>query len=176
LIDVDHCQPDDSALRCIEFIAMSAAMAEQALIWASLEAASRRCDDLVPLVYERLFAAHPEVVEIFAVGPGEAPNPAMGGMINELIALIGDGIDNGHLDSTIMSTLINHGGWGIDLAMYRTLLDGLIDSVREACGEAWSGAMAAAWQRRSALIMDSLQRNQAEFERQRAAAISSESR
>ena len=134
-------------------------MSDQNLIWASLEAAAENGDDLVPDVYAQLFAARPEVREIFAAEP-DAPNPAMGSMINEIMTLIADGIDAGTLDSTIMSTLINHLGWGIDLAMYQTLLDALVKSVRDASGEHWSGEMEAAWQRRVALVMGSLRATQ----------------
>lgn len=134
-------------------------MSDQDLIWASLEAAAESGDDLVPVVYAQLFAARPEVREIFAVEP-DAPNPAMGSMINEIITLIADGIDAGTLDSTIMSTLINHLGWGIDLAMYQTLLDALTKAVRDASGAQWTDDMAAAWRRRVELVMDSLRATQ----------------
>jgi hemoglobin-like flavoprotein len=148
------------------------AMSDQELIWASLETAAERCDDLVPPVYMRLFAARPEVVDIFAVGPGDAPNPAMGGMINEILTLIAEGIDKGVLDSTIMSTLVNHLGWGIDMGLYQSLLDAVIDAVRCACAEHWTLEVAAAWQRRTALIMDSLRANQGVIDKQSSAAFS----
>lgn len=147
-------------------------MTDRELIWASLEVAAERCDDLVPLVYARLFVACPRVAAIFAVDAGEKPNPAMGSMVNELIALITDGIDTGLLDSIIMSTLINHVGWEIDFSLYRALLDALIDSVRASCGEQWSESAAAAWQRRCALIMDSLRDNQVTIDGQRDAVTS----
>ncbi len=143
-------------------------MSDQALIWNSLEIAAEHCDDLVPPVYARFFVARPEVAGIFAVGPGEKPNPAMGSMINELIALIADGIDAGTLDSTIMSTLINHLGWGIDLAMYEALLISLTESVRAACGDSWTDEMTGAWQRRAALVIDSLRANNGVIDRQHA--------
>lgn len=140
-------------------------MADQEAIWASLESAAEGGGDLVPAIYGRLFAARPQVAQIFAVGAGENPNPAMGSMVNEILALVADGIDSGVLDATIMSTLINHLGWGIDIDLHRTLLNAIRDTVREASGSAWSDAMAAAWERRIALILDSLASNQRIIER-----------
>src|SRR5690606_6483288 len=141
-------------------------MSDQELIWASLEIAAERCDDLVPPIYRRLFEARPQVEEIFAVGPGDRPNPAMGSMVNEILALVAEGIDNGALNSTIMSTLITHLGWGVDLDLYDAMLSAVVDSVRAECAEQWTDAMHAAWQRRMHLIMDSLRDNQSTIDQQ----------
>lgn len=132
------------------------AMTDQELIWSSLEAAASHCEDLAPPVYERFFAREPRVAEIFATGTGEAPNIPMGNMVYELIALVTDGIDNGTVDSITLSTAVTHLGWGIDLALYRSLLDALTDAVRDASGDAWMDETRLAWHRRTALIMGSL--------------------
>lgn len=143
-------------------------MTDQELIWASLEAASQECADLAPPVYAKFFAVQPKVAEIFAAGTREAPNIPMGNMIYELVVLITDGIDNGTLDSNTMSTLMTHIGWGIDLSMYRSLLDALTATVRDACGDAWNDDIMRAWHHRTTLIMDSLGANLIIIDRQLA--------
>jgi hemoglobin-like flavoprotein len=143
-------------------------MTDQELIWNSLEAAAEQCEDLAPLVYAKFFAVKPQVSEIFANGTREAPNIPMGNMIYELVVLVTDGIDNGTLDSNTMSTLMTHIGWGIDLAMYQSLLDALTATVRDACGNAWSDDTMRVWHRRTTLIMDSLRANLVIIDRQLA--------
>lgn len=143
-------------------------MTDQELIWNSLEAASEQCADLAPPVYAKFFAVKPQVSEIFANGTREAPNIPMGNMIYELVVLITDGIDNGTLDSNTMSTLMTHIGWGIDMAMYQSLLDSLTATVRDACGDAWNDDTMRAWHRRTTLIMDSLRANLVIIDRQLA--------
>lgn len=143
-------------------------MTDQELIWNSLEAASEQCEDLAPPVYAKFFAVKPQISEIFPAGTREAPNIPMGNMIYELVVLITDGIDNGTLNSNTMSTLMTHIGWGIDMAMYRSLLDALTATVRDACGDEWSEDTMQAWHRRTNLIMDSLRANSVVIEHQLA--------
>ena len=128
------------------------------LLLSSLEIAADRAGDIVPLVYERLFEARPSLRPIFAVELDSKPRTGMGSMINEVLRLIlAD--DDATLETEAHAAVVFHVGWGLDVPMYRDVLQSVMAAVRDACADAWNDAMAAAWHERLASVMTALRRH-----------------
>lgn len=131
-----------------------------ALIEASLELAADRIDDIVPLVYQRLFAMRQDLPAIFAVASDAAPRSGMGNMINEVLRLI---LADGKADTDVEahSAVVFHLGWGLDLQMYSDVLDAVLAAVHGACGETWTTDMLCAWGARLEEVRAALARQSA---------------
>jgi hemoglobin-like flavoprotein len=130
---------------------------------ASLELAAGRCSDIVPLVYERLFAARPDLRSLFAVQVGAAPRSGMGNMVNEVLRLVlAD--DAMALAAEAQAAVVFHVGWGLDVDMYRDVVDSVMTAVRDACGEAWTPRMQTGWQSRFADVLEALRRQHESIE------------
>lgn len=125
------------------------------LVTASLELAAERVDDLVPLVYERLFSVRPDLLSIFAVAAGSVPRSGMGNMVNEILRLmLADG--EAVLQSEAQAAVVFHVGWGLDMSMYVDILQSVMAAVQGACADAWTPAMSTAWRDRLGLVVTAL--------------------
>lgn len=123
----------------------------------SLQVASERVDDIVPLVFARLFATRLELPAIFATEPGAAPRSGMGNMVNEVLRLIlAEG--TAATEAEAQSAVVFHVGWGLELRMYADVLDAVMATVATACGEAWTPVMAEAWRSRLDVVRAALSR------------------
>jgi len=122
---------------------------------SSLELVAERCDDLVPLVYRRLFAARPDLREFFALGAAELPRTGMGNMVNEILRILADdsALD---LHNEAQAAIVFHTGWGLGMDMYRDVLAAVVASVRDMCGDEWPD-FEAAWCGRVDVVSRALQ-------------------
>ncbi len=132
----------------------------------SLELVAGRCDDIVPLVYARLFAARPELREFFAVGAGERPRTGMGNMVNEILRILASDETDLDLHNEAQAAIVFHTGWGLGKDTYREVIDAVVAVVREVCADEWPG-VACAWQGRVAVVTRALDANWDEIEGRR---------
>ena len=114
---------------------------------ALLEAAGERDIDIVPLVFDRFFARHPDTRELF-------PNleAAAGRMVNETLdALVGLAENAWWVDTTIINFVDLHRNFGtITEAQWHDWIDMTIDTLAEAGGDEAAAASKPAWQAQGA--------------------------
>ena len=100
-------------------------------------------DDTFPTrFYERLFAAHPEVRALFHRSTPGAQNKLFA---QKLVSLVDHIEDRTWLDRELGTLAQNHARYGVTPEMYPWVGDALIETLREACGDAWSDAAERAW-------------------------------
>lgn len=129
--------------------------ADQATVLSSLEVVAERCDDIVPSVYARLFEARPDLREFFAVHAGDAPRSGMGNMVNEILRMLAGDDGDLDLDCEAQATVVFHTGWGLGMDMYRDVLEAVVATVQQVCGEQWS-SFAEAWHTRVDAVTEAL--------------------
>ena len=118
-------------------------MAPTNLIERSFELAAERCDDLTPLVYRRLFRAHPEAVAMFR---SEGSDLVRGSMLALAIDAILDfsGERSGHF-RLIECEVISHDAYGTPRKLFGEFFGVIADTMRELLGKDWSPEMEQAW-------------------------------
>ena len=110
----------------------------------SLEIAAERCSDLTPLVYARLFAAHPELETHFVL---DTDKSVRGSMLSWVLTTILDYTEGGSIGRNLIeSEAMNHAGYGVPPATFNLFFGFIRDTVAEVCGADWNESMAAAWQ------------------------------
>lgn len=114
-----------------------------ALIVDSLELASVRCDDLTPLVYERLFREKPETRAMFRADP---KNLIKGSMLElALEAILDFAGERKASHRLIFSEVQSHDGYGTPPEIFTSFLVVIADTVRDLIGEQWSAEIDSAW-------------------------------
>ena len=111
----------------------------------SFELAAARCTDLAPLVYRRLFEAHPEARALFRTDGGEL---VMGSMLALTIEAILDfaGERSGHF-RLITSEVSSHDAYGTPLELFVAFFAIIAQALREVIGADWSDEIDAAWRK-----------------------------
>ncbi len=101
------------------------------------------CDDLTPLVYQRLFNVHPETRAMFRSQGSEL---VMGSMLALTIEAILDfaGERRGHF-CLIACEVTSHDAYGTPRGLFIAFFSVIRDTLRELLGEQWSPDMARAW-------------------------------
>jgi hemoglobin-like flavoprotein len=109
----------------------------------SFELAAERCEDLTPLVYRRLFDAHPEARTMFRT---EGSEPVKGSMLALTIDAILDfaGERTGHF-RLITSEIYSHDAYGTPRELFVAFFDIIAQTLREIVGADWSDEIDAAW-------------------------------
>lgn len=114
-----------------------------AVIDASLEAVAAACEDPTPLVYEALFARHPEMQDLFILDrSGAVRGQMLAQAIASLVDLAGPRTWGGHL---MRAEIVNHEGWGVPPEVFATFYPVVRDAFRDLAGAAWTAEMDAAW-------------------------------
>ena len=110
----------------------------------SFELAAMRCADLTPLVYRRLFDAHPEAQAMFRT---EGRELVMGSMLAMTIEAILDlaGDRSGHF-RLITSEVSSHDSYGTPRELFVAFFAFIAQTLREVIGADWSDDIDAAWQ------------------------------
>jgi hemoglobin-like flavoprotein len=110
----------------------------------SFELAAMRCADLTPLVYRRLFDAHPEAQAMFRT---EGRELVMGSMLAMTIEAILDlaGDRSGHF-RLITSEVSSHDSYGTPRELFVAFFAIIAQTLREVIGADWSDDIDAAWQ------------------------------
>ncbi|MBT1514681.1 globin [Bradyrhizobium sp. SRL28] len=118
-------------------------MASSNPIERSFELAAERCEDLTPLVYRRLFDAHPEARTMFRT---EGSELVKGSMLALTIDAILDfaGERTGHF-RLIISEVSSHDAYGTPRELFVAFFGIIAQTLREVLGSDWSDEIDAAW-------------------------------
>jgi hemoglobin-like flavoprotein len=113
------------------------------LIVESLELAAARCDDLTPLVYDRLFTEKPETRAMFRADP---KNLVKGSMLElALEAILDFAGEKKASHRLIFCEVQSHDAYGTQPEIFTVFFVVIRDVLRECLGAAWSVEFDAAW-------------------------------
>lgn len=116
----------------------------------SLALLAERVGDPKALVYERLFARHPETEALFVMDKGGHVRGQMLAMVLEAL------LDGGErLSGLIGIERMNHLGYGVSEDAFDGFYELLLETVREALEEGWTEAMEQGWRARIAALAPS---------------------
>ena len=123
----------------------TAMMASSNPIERSFELAAERCEDLTPLVYRRLFDAHPEARTMFRT---EGSELVKGSMLALTIEAILDfaGPRTGHF-RMIECEITSHNAYGTPRDLFIAFFGVIAGTLREVLGADWSPEIDAAWRK-----------------------------
>jgi hemoglobin-like flavoprotein len=110
----------------------------------SFELAAQRCEDLTPLVYQRLFREHPEAQAMFR---SEGSDLVKGSMLALTIDAILDfvGERTGHF-RLIECEVVSHDAYGTPRDLFIDFFGVIAETLREILVADWSQEIDAAWQ------------------------------
>ncbi len=112
-------------------------------ITASLELAGERCADPAPLVYTRLFAAHPEMQALFV---RDTNGSVRGEMLTRVFEMILDFIDRrAYAAQMIQCEVVTHEGYGVPPEVFGVFFGVVRETLRAVSAPDWTAAMDAAW-------------------------------
>lgn len=112
-------------------------------ILQSLELVVERIGDPTPQVYERLFAAQPEMEALFVM---DRDYSARGHMLSESLTAIIDFVgDRQYADNLMRSEIMNHEGMGVPPSVFATFFTVIRDTFRETLDNDWSDEMERSW-------------------------------
>jgi hemoglobin-like flavoprotein len=113
-------------------------------IQQSFELAAERCADLTPLVYQRLFRAHPETQAMFRT---EGSDLVKGSMLAMAVEALLDfaGQRQGQF-RMIACEVSSHDAYGTPRELFFAFFGTIAEVLRELLGAEWSPQMDAAWQ------------------------------
>jgi hemoglobin-like flavoprotein len=110
----------------------------------SFEIAALRCADLTPLVYRRLFDAHPEARAMFRTEGSESVKGSMLALtIDAILDLAGERA--GHF-RMIECEVSSHDAYGTPRELFAAFFGIIAESLREILGTDWTPEIDAAWQ------------------------------
>jgi hemoglobin-like flavoprotein len=109
----------------------------------SLELAAERCEDLTPLVYERLFRERPETRALFRT---EGSMLVKGSMLElALDAILDFAGERKAAFRLIFCEVQSHAAYGTSPELFNVFFAVIGDTVRELIGAQWTGEIDAAW-------------------------------
>jgi len=103
----------------------------------SLEILAKRVGDPAPLVYERLFARHPETEALFVMDVGGHVRGQMLAVATEALLDQG-GADGGRLTGLVGIERANHVNIGVPAEVFDGFFALLMEVVRDALGGDWT--------------------------------------
>ena len=116
---------------------------DAALIIESLETAAERCPDLTPLVYERLFAEHPEMEALFIRdSDGSVRGEMLAGVFEAILDFLGPGFYAARL---IQCEVVTHEGYGVPRDIFAVFFGTVARAIAQVNGANWTRAMQGAW-------------------------------
>jgi hemoglobin-like flavoprotein len=120
-------------------------MTDAELIERSFEIAAERCEDLTPLVYERLFAENPEMKVLFW---RDTNGQIKGEMLARVIQAILDFIGERHYaDTLIQCEVITHEGYDVPPAVFAQFFGTVAATLKDVVGDEWTAETDGAWSR-----------------------------
>jgi len=109
----------------------------------SFELAAERCEDLTPLVYDRLFREHPETQAMFRSEGSELVRGSMLALtIDAMLDFAGD--RSGHF-RMIECEVQSHDAYGTPRELFGKFFGVIAQTMREVLGNDWSPEIDAAW-------------------------------
>ena len=120
-------------------------MSESNPIERSFEIAAERCEDITPLVYQRLHAEYPETLTMFRT---EGSEPVKGSMLALTIDAILDfvGPRTGHF-RMIECEISSHDAYGTPRDLFIAFFSIIARTLRDILGDDWSPEIDAAWRK-----------------------------
>jgi hemoglobin-like flavoprotein len=110
----------------------------------SFELAAGRCEDLTPLVYQRLFQQHPEARTMFRSQGSESVKGSMLALtVDAMLDLAGDRSGRFRM---IACEVSSHDAYGTPRELFGEFFGVIAATVREILGADWSPEMDEAWQ------------------------------
>jgi hemoglobin-like flavoprotein len=111
----------------------------------SFELAARRCEDLTPLVYRRLFREHPEAEKMFRSEGGDLVKGSMLALtIDAILDFAGD--RTGHF-RMIQCEVQSHDAYGTPRELFGQFFGVIANTMRELLGANWSPEIENAWRK-----------------------------
>ncbi len=119
-------------------------MPEQAQqVHLALELASEAVEDLTPLVYARLFAAHPDMEPLFW---RDTNHQIKGEMLSQVFRAILDFVgDRQYAARLIQCEVVTHAGYDVPPEVFRVFFGTVRDTLREVIAGNWTPDMDTAW-------------------------------
>lgn len=118
---------------------------DEDLIVASLERAAEVCEDLTPLVYARLFAAHPQMEILFFA---DRNGQVRGEMLTKVIEAILDFAGPRQYAATLIQTeVVTHAGYDVPPDVFGVFFGTVAETLKALIGSAWTADIDAAWTR-----------------------------
>jgi hemoglobin-like flavoprotein len=115
------------------------------LIVQSIERAAERCDDLTPLVYERLFRLRPETEPMFRK---QVKDLAKGEMLAQTLQVILDFVGERRYGARmIQCEVLSHNHYGVPVETFGVFFGVVADTIRDVIGADWTEATGEAWTR-----------------------------
>ena len=119
------------------------AFAKAAEIEASLAILAERCEDPTPLVYERLFAMHPQMKPYFWRDTNDA---IKGEMLSRTFEAILDFVGaRRYADHMIQTEMVTHEGYDVPREVFSTFFGVIRETAREVLGPEWTPPFECAW-------------------------------
>jgi hemoglobin-like flavoprotein len=110
----------------------------------SFELAASRCADLTPIVYQRLFDAHPETKAMFRSDGGDLVKGSMLALTIE--AILDFACERrGHF-RLIACEVASHDGYGTPRELFIAFFAVIRDALRDLLRDEWSTEIAQAWE------------------------------
>lgn len=120
-------------------------MASENPIERSFEVAAERCQDLTPLVYERLFREHPETRTMFRSEGSELVKGSMLALtIDAILDFAGPRSGNFRL---IECEVCSHTAYGTPRKLFLAFFGVIAATLREILAADWSDEIDAAWRK-----------------------------
>jgi hemoglobin-like flavoprotein len=114
-------------------------------IHRSFELAAKRCEDLTPLVYRRLFREHPEAEAMFRTAGSDLVKGSMLALtIDAILDFAGD--RTGHF-RMIECEVSSHDAYGTPRDLFGEFFGVIADTMRELLGTDWSPEIDDAWRK-----------------------------
>jgi hemoglobin-like flavoprotein len=111
----------------------------------SFELAARRCEDMTPLVYRRLFREHPEAEKMFRSEGGDLVKGSMLALtIDAILDFAGD--RTGHF-RMIQCEVQSHDAYGTPRELFGKFFGVIASTMRELLGADWSPEIENAWRK-----------------------------
>ena len=115
------------------------------LIVESLELAAERCEDLTPLVYERLFAQQPAMQpQFWRDTSGAIKGEMLARVIEAILDFVGE---RQYAHRLIQCEVMTHAGYVVPPDVFATFFGVVAETLEDLLGAAWTPDIAVAWKR-----------------------------
>ncbi|HUO12443.1 MAG TPA: globin domain-containing protein [Caulobacteraceae bacterium] len=115
----------------------------EALVTESFERAAERCEDLTPLVYERLFRQSPEMLPHFWRDTNGA---IKGEMLSRVIEAILDFVgERKYAHHLIQCEVVTHAGYDVPPEVFATFFGTVAATMKALLGRDWTPDVDEAW-------------------------------
>jgi len=124
---------------------------DAALLERNLELVSEHEPRLSQLVYDALFAAHPELLDLFTAHNSAASRQ----MIHETLMYAMDWLHGADwVESNLASLGEKHAGYEVTEVMYGWYAEAMLSALETVSGDAWTEDLAASWRRMLSCLGD----------------------